>query len=34
MEKNIKILHKNTLHDTFPNFDFGEDAREDHYNLL
>ena len=32
--KNIKIVHINTLHDRFPDFNFGEDAREDHNNPL
>ena len=26
--KKIKIIHMNTLHGRFPDFDFGEDARE------
>ena len=30
----IKIIHMNTLHDKFPDFDFGEDAREDHNDSL
>ena len=32
--KRIKIIHMNTLHDKFPDFDFGEDAREDHNHSL
>ena len=32
--KRIKIIHMNTLHDKFPDFDFGEDAREDHNDSL
>ena len=28
--KKIKIMHMNTLHDKFADFDFGNDAREDH----
>ena len=32
--KKIKVMHMNTLHDWFPNFDCGEDAREDHNDLL
>ena len=28
--KKIKIMHMNTLHDRFRDFNFGEDAREDH----
>ena len=31
--KKIKVMHMNTLHDRFPDFDFGEDARED-YNVF
>ena len=30
--KVIKILHLNTLLDLFPNFDFGEDGREEEHN--
>ena len=32
--KKIKIMHMNILHDRFPDFDFGEDAREDHKDSL
>ena len=28
--KKIKVMHKNTLHDRFPDFDFSEEAQEDH----
>ena len=28
--KKIKIMHMYTLHDRFPDLDFGEDAQEDH----
>ena len=28
--KKIKIMHTNTLHDKFADFDFRNDAREDH----
>ena len=28
--KKIEIMHMNALHDWFPDFDFGEDAQEDH----
>ena len=27
-------MNMNTLHDRFPDFDFGEDAREDHNDSL
>ena len=27
-------MHMNTLHDRFPDFDFGEDAREDQIDSL
>ena len=32
--KKIKIMHINMLHDRFPDFDFGEDTREDHNDSL
>ena len=32
--KKIKVIHMNTLHDRFPDFDFGEDAREVHNDSL
>ena len=32
--KKIKVIHMNTLYDRFPDFDFGEDAREVHNNSL
>ena len=32
--KKIKVIHMNALHDRFPYFDFGEDAREDHNDSL
>ena len=32
--KRIKIIHMNTLHDKFPDFEFGEDAREGHNHSL
>ena len=32
--KKIKVTHMSTLHVTFPDFDFGEDAREDHNDSL
>ena len=32
--KKIKVMHMSTLHDSFPDFDFREDAREDHNDSL
>ena len=32
--KKNKIMHMNTLHDKFLDFDFGEDAGEDHNDSL
>ena len=32
--KKIKVMHMSTLHDRFPDFDFGEDAREDQNDSL
>ena len=32
--KKIKIMHMNMLHDRFPDFDFREDAWEDHNDSL
>ena len=32
--KKIKVMHMNTLRDRFPDFDFGEDAREDYNDSL
>ena len=32
--KKVKVIHMNTLYDRFPDFDFGEDARDDHNDSL
>ena len=32
--KKIKIMYMYTLHDRFPDFDFGEDAQEDHTQFI
>ena len=32
--KKIKIMHMNTLHDRFPDFDFREDARDGNNDSL
>ena len=32
--KKVKVIHMNTLCDRFPDFDFGEDGRDDHNDSL
>ena len=32
--KKVKVIHMNTLYDRFPDFDFGEDARDNHNDSL